>query len=247
MLKISVYAKGYSVSKSRVKTSFTKAIKSYENHIYVQKQTAVKLSELSKDLKGFGIDLGCGTGILSTLLDKNVIGLDISFSMAKSYKDKNLKVVVGDIENIPFKANTFDFAVSNFALHWTNLEKSFKEISRVLKKEGKFLFCMPIENSFKVVEEILGEKNFDFVSVETLLKMLSYNFDIQYLETKEYNLEFKSGLDLLLHLHLTGSSVGKVGSTVGEKRKIYKKFSSYKKPLTLNFNVVFIKAVNLQS
>ena len=235
------------VSKSRIKISFTKAIKSYESQIYVQKQTAIRLANLSEDLNGLGIDLGCGTGILTSLLNKNIIGLDISFSMAKSYKDKNPKIIVGDIENLPFKSNTFDYAVSNFALHWTNLEKSCNEISRVLKKDGKFLFCMPVENSFKVVEEILGEKNFDFIPVESLTKLLSKNFNIQHLETKEYNLEFKSGLDLLLHLHFTGSSVGKAGSTIGEKRKIYKKFSEYKKPLLLNFNVVFIKAVNLQS
>ncbi|MGC9188658.1 MAG: methyltransferase domain-containing protein [Sulfurihydrogenibium sp.] len=232
------------VNKNRIKTSFSKSIHSYEKEILVQKKAALKLCEFSRDFEGFGLDLGCGTGILSSLLNKNIVGLDISFNMAKIYKTKNEKVVVGDIENIPFKSKTFDFAVSNFALHWVDVEKGFKEISRVLKEEGKFAFSMPVEGSFKIVQDILGEKNFDFLDKDYVLDILSKNFTIKKHETVSYNLEFQNGLELLKHLHSTGSSVGKTGSTIGEKIKIFQKFKNYNKPAVLNFEVMFVYAIN---
>ncbi|WP_297887498.1 methyltransferase domain-containing protein [Sulfurihydrogenibium sp.] len=235
-----------SVSKDLIRISFSKAISSYDKEILIQRQTALELSHLEKDLKGHGVDLGCGTGMLTTILNQDVVGLDISFGMAKIYKKKNKNVVVGDIENIPFKSNTFDFGVSNFALHWTDVKKSFQEVSRILKPKGKFIFCMPVEGSLRIVEEILGEKNFDFYNPDFILNELSKYFSIEEYYMKSYSVDFNNGLELLKHLHLTGSSIGKKGKTVGEKRNIYNKFKNYTKKTTLNFEVIFVNAVNLR-
>ncbi len=231
------------VSKDIIRLSFSKAIDSYEKEVLIQKQTALKLYELTKNLEGLGIDLGCGTG---SVITKNTVGLDISFGMAKIYKRKNENVVVGDIENLPFKTGSFDFAVSNFSLHWTDIRKSFKEISRILKPKSRFVFCMPVEGSLKIVEKILGEKNFDFLEVKTVLESLSYHFLVENYQIKSYQMEFKNAVELLKHLHLTGSSVGKLGHTVGEKKRIFNKFKQYNKPAVLNFEVIFVDCFNLR-
>lgn len=232
------------VNKNIIKISFSKAVGSYEKEILIQKKTAFKLLQYSKGLEGLGIDLGCGTGFLSSLIGKDIIGVDISFSMARIYKNKNHRIVVGDIENLPFKDKSFDFAVSNFALHWTDLERSFKEVKRILKEDGRFIFCIPVEGSLKIVEKILGEKNFDFLSVDNVLEILSKYFKVKSFEISTYEEKFKNGLELLKHLHKTGSSIGKSGKTIGEKRKIFNKFNQYKDPCVLNFEVLFVSATN---
>lgn len=98
------------------------------------------------------LDIATGTGDLAINLVKTdaekIIGLDISPGMLEVGKqkvaDKNLlgtiEMILGDSENLPFDANTFDaitvaFGVRNFE----NLEKGLKEIHRVLKPKGTFV------------------------------------------------------------------------------------------------------------
>lgn len=98
------------------------------------------------------LDVATGTGDLAISLSKTgakeIIGLDISTGMLEIGKQKitaqslshNVKMVVGDSENLPYEDNYFDaitvaFGVRNFE----NLEKGLAEIFRVLKPNGIFV------------------------------------------------------------------------------------------------------------
>jgi len=70
--------------------------------------------------------LGCGSGMESEWLSAHGIktfGIDISPQIIriakKRFKKKNLKgsFVIGDMENLPFKSNSFDIVISYDALH----------------------------------------------------------------------------------------------------------------------------------
>jgi demethylmenaquinone methyltransferase/2-methoxy-6-polyprenyl-1,4-benzoquinol methylase len=102
--------------------------------------------ELLKDLSLSNktvLDLACGTGEISHLIEnktKMTVGLDYSLSMLKVAKEKNKKTIFvqGDALNLPFKDNSFDLVTVSLGLrHFDDLEKSLKEIKRVLKPEGK--------------------------------------------------------------------------------------------------------------
>ncbi|MDT0605417.1 bifunctional demethylmenaquinone methyltransferase/2-methoxy-6-polyprenyl-1,4-benzoquinol methylase UbiE [Croceitalea rosinachiae] len=97
------------------------------------------------------LDIATGTGDLAIAMVKTgaekIIGLDISTGMLEVGKEKifnknldnTIDMVVGDSENLPFEANSFDaitvaFGVRNFE----NLEKGLSEIYRVLKPTGTF-------------------------------------------------------------------------------------------------------------
>ena len=97
------------------------------------------------------LDLCCGTGDFTILLDKlsinktKIIGLDLNSSMlAKASKRTNLSFILGSAREIPFKGNHFDLVTISFASRNINIDRDFfiaalKEIKRVLKPGGVFI------------------------------------------------------------------------------------------------------------
>jgi arsenite methyltransferase len=98
------------------------------------------------------VDLGSGAGIDALLASKivgnegKVIGIDMTDEMLEKARKvaiknnyKNVEFRKGDIEErIPIEDNSIDVAISNCVINLT-LDKTntFKEIYRILKKEGK--------------------------------------------------------------------------------------------------------------
>lgn len=118
--------------------------KSYDNgdNILIDIEEPVVKKELKKLPKGAVLDAGCGTGRYSVFLDSlghDVTGLDVSQDMINlaRKKAKKLNYVRGDINKLTFKDKAFDLVVSGLAIHYVkNLEKTMKELSRVLKTGG---------------------------------------------------------------------------------------------------------------
>ncbi len=98
------------------------------------------------------LDIGTGTGFLSLMLAEmgyEVVGLDISEEMIEKAKkkaiDRGVKVEfkLGDAENLPFEAGSFD-ALVNRAVLWTlpDPKNAIAEWKRVLKSGGKLCFFL---------------------------------------------------------------------------------------------------------
>ncbi len=232
--------------KSSIGLRFSRATYTYDREAVVQKKAAEELKNIAGKLSGIGIDLGCGTGFLSDALSyENIVGVDISEKMIETYSKKNKNYIVADIESLPFKDEVFNFVVSNFSLHWTDFRKSITEVNRVLKNGGTFLFSMPVKNSFEVIRQILGYSTFDFLSYQEVIKKVSEHFCIKEVYTKSYFIHFNNGIELLNHIKMTGTTYSKNGKSIGEKLKIYRKFSNVKGKVVLNFDVIFIKSQKL--
>lgn len=93
------------------------------------------------------LDVGVGTGRLTKKLIKSgadLTVLDISKQMLKILQKKikkDIKVVLGNAENLPFVDNSFDIVLATFLIvHLKNLDKFFNEVYRTLKPGGKFVF-----------------------------------------------------------------------------------------------------------
>ncbi|MRI01484.1 bifunctional demethylmenaquinone methyltransferase/2-methoxy-6-polyprenyl-1,4-benzoquinol methylase UbiE [Kriegella sp. EG-1] len=98
------------------------------------------------------LDIATGTGDLAINLVQTgatkVIGLDISPGMLDIGKQKvqekklndKVEMILGDSENLPFEANSFDAVTVAFGVrNFENLEKGLHEIFRVLKPKGTFV------------------------------------------------------------------------------------------------------------
>jgi demethylmenaquinone methyltransferase/2-methoxy-6-polyprenyl-1,4-benzoquinol methylase len=96
------------------------------------------------------LDIATGTGDFALealkINPQNVIGVDISEGMLKVGMEKMkakqvdhiISLRLGDSENLPFDANTFDAITVGFGVrNFENLKKGLAEMIRVLKPGGK--------------------------------------------------------------------------------------------------------------
>ncbi len=94
------------------------------------------------------LDLACGTGIylsnqMSYFSEENINwhGLDASNDMLSIAKEKvrNIDLVNGLAENMPYESNMFDYIINNYEFqHFTKKAEALDEIQRVLGKHGIF-------------------------------------------------------------------------------------------------------------
>ena len=106
------------------------------------------------------LDLCCGTGRHSIILYKkglNIIGLDLSKNLLaiakRNMKQKRIEIplVRADMRHFPFRNQVFDAVICMFtSFGYLPFEsediKSFKEVRRTLRKNGKFLLDVANRN-----------------------------------------------------------------------------------------------------
>jgi ubiquinone/menaquinone biosynthesis C-methylase UbiE len=119
------------------------------NHFFNAYLEVPATISLLKNVKGKKVlDLGCGTGRHTIILKKRgarVWGLDLSPKMLEIAKTeiKGVDFKVGTVYNLPYRSNFFDIVVSGLVVEYFNdVDKAFKEIHRVLKKDGIFVFSI---------------------------------------------------------------------------------------------------------
>lgn len=132
-----------------------------------------KLRIMLGDLKGKKVlDAACGTGRLIPLLQTKgatVTGLDISEKMIEIAQKKfpKAELLVGDMENMPFKDQSFDLVVAAFAIvHLKYLDKFFEECYKVLKNDGKIILTN-INQKKAPKLNISGGKKKNHISIES--------------------------------------------------------------------------------
>ncbi len=118
--------------------------------------------ELLKNLKGNILEIGVGTGKNLKYYNKNakITGIDISPKMLerakkkiKELKNKNIRLLLMDAQNLKFKPNTFDYIVNTFVLcSVPEPVKVLKEMKKVLKKNGKILMLEHVKSNHFLIK-----------------------------------------------------------------------------------------------
>ncbi len=207
---------------------FSRSAKTYEKWAIPQRESARKLVDFVKP-RGRVLDLGCGTGFVSRFLPEGceAFGVDISHGMVEAYIKDFRYAVVGDAESLPFRDRSFDYVLSNFSLHWTDLSKSFREALRV-SKIG-FGLAVPVEGSLRGLD-------FPFPSVEKILSILDGKCVEFFTETLEIPF---SSWDLVRFFHYTGSSLNPRRKGLLSRTEIEKLINSIDSP---SFRMLFLYA-----
>ncbi len=92
------------------------------------------------------LDAGCGTGLILRKLPKRTIGVDINpRNIQKARKHAPFaKVMLADIEKLPFKKETFTTVVSTEVIeHQPNPKPTINELRRILSRDGVLIGSVP--------------------------------------------------------------------------------------------------------
>jgi Methylase involved in ubiquinone/menaquinone biosynthesis len=136
----------------------------------------LKAFALENSRKGPMLDLGCGPGQTTKFLAENgvtdITGADLSPEMIRVAKSISplLRFEQADMLELHYPANSFAAVIAFYAIVHFDQEQvltAFKEIKRVLKDGGHFLF------SFHVGDEIIHLDNFLDIDVDIDLYFFS--------------------------------------------------------------------------
>ena len=102
-------------------------------------------SEIMPSAYGDVLEVGIGTGVnlryYNTAKIRSLTGLDRQCSPTLERRaGKNLAFYTGDVEKMPFEEGQFDTVVATLLFCTANIEKGLREIQRVLKPGGLFIF-----------------------------------------------------------------------------------------------------------
>jgi SAM-dependent methyltransferase len=131
-------SKGRGITKEQFRESGKQAYKKYI------------LEDERIEKKGIILDLGCGTGRITEFMAADfdeVIGMDISNRMIAEGRERlkgkdNVRLMETDGQSVPIISNSVDFVFSYLVFQHIKtremVERSFKDIHRVLKRGGLF-------------------------------------------------------------------------------------------------------------
>ncbi len=148
-------------SKKAIAKAFGRAAGTYDRCAAFQRDVADRLLNHVTAARGlYGLDVGCGTGYCTERLvnqGATMTALDLSSEMLLKTKARcgaEVTAITGDAEALPFKENSFDFALSSLALQWCeDLSLPLSEMKRVVKPGGKIYFSTLADGSLWELSE----------------------------------------------------------------------------------------------
>ena len=153
--------------KTEICKAFNKHAADYEKAAKVQQEIGERLFERLDYLKiapRYVLDLGCGTGIFTSMLKKRypqalIVGLDLAQAMLIQSKKKQgwlrkWPLVNGDMTTLPFADGVFDLVFANQVIHWSQpLSTVISEINRVMTVNGCLMFSTLGPDTFKELKQ----------------------------------------------------------------------------------------------
>lgn len=184
------------------------------------------------------LDLGCGTGFLTSILAERVgergmvIGIDpdparITVARRNYAHLKNILFLVGSSDDIP--NGPYDLIFSNHVLHWIEDKRSaIKNIYGSLKEGGKFAFtCCTEADSFSIWGMIKPNvKNSYIQGVDVYTQLVNeYRFNIVFSSAEVMNYVFKN-IDSYLEYAMPSMTTSSCSPDRDAVKKVKEKFSN---------------------
>jgi ubiquinone/menaquinone biosynthesis C-methylase UbiE len=143
-------------------------------------------------------DLGCGTGellnLISFISSNQLIGIDSSPEMLEQAKirlsgSENIQLRLGELEHLPMKNEEIDVAIMNLVLHHVpQPQLPIKEVFRVLKSKGIFIFSDFEKHNQEHIKEIIGGEWLGFENKKIKSWLVETGFAVQKVESYDVNL-----------------------------------------------------------
>lgn len=135
-----------SKSKGRFENIFYKAIYNANKDFF----DYLKINSINSNILDYGCGIGQSLQEVIKFNPKKVFGIDISEVSIQKAKDSiqksnsNVELLVDNCEKTKFNDNTFDIIYGSGILHHLDISLCLKEMHRILKPGGRFLFIEPL-------------------------------------------------------------------------------------------------------
>lgn len=234
------------LDKELIKKNFKKSLLTYNKNAVVQNKMAQKLFSLleEKQFKDI-LEIGSYTGLLTQILCSKIefdtyFAIDIidSFEFIKKINPK-IDFIKTDIEN--FKTDKkFDLIVANASLQWCeDFSDVIKKLKSFLKKEGIFAVSIFDENNLFEIRDVF-KTGLKYPSKKDIEKLFPNSKIIQ----ENEKLSFKTPLEVLKHLKLTGVNSISINLSYSEIKKRLKVLNE-KYNNTLTYTPLYIVYQNI--
>ena len=205
--------------KTRIKASFNKAWKTYDDYCGVQKsicEKAIELLLIQGDRYPVVADFACGTGLSTQCLVRDInvekiIAIDFCENLLEIARAKNsdtkAEFLLADFDDRLFPDQYLDLIFCNMGLQWSiALKKTLALFHAYLQNSGVLVFSMPLDNTFPELHS--RYKN----SFHTVNKVISFLDECQYhveLFREEVLVDhFSTALDALRSIKSVGANCG---------------------------------------
>ncbi|WP_333873344.1 malonyl-ACP O-methyltransferase BioC [Methylobacter sp.] len=254
------------LDKAKIKQSFAAASVTYDGVAELQRTVGKALLSIigTESLAGTLLDLGCGTGFLTSELLRHaqpIIALDIALPMLQVTRKKlagatNVSYICADAEQLPLAEKIIDGVFSNLALQWcVNINAVFTDIKRVMKPGARLVFStfgpqtlQELKAAWMEVDDYSHVN--DFYSEQQLMHFLQLaGFSEIVIETKRYISDYDSVLALMKELKYIGAHNVITGRNMNitTRAQMQRMIAAYEQHRTGNripatFEVITVKA-----
>ena len=237
------------MNKDLIQKRFAKNLDTYNDNAKIQKRMAERLlSFLDKKEFSSILEIGCGTGFLTSLLNddfkfEKYTANDIVPDCEKYIKEinSNIDFIADDIElAVKNSDKKYDLIISNAAFQWVeNLESFINLLVSKLNKGGNLLFSTFGPENFREVNFVLG-KTLPYYSIYELDEMLK-NYDKK-IEQEMHVMAFKTPKDILKHIKSTGvNALEMVSWTKSDMQKFENGYNNFcSKSPTLTYHPIYV-------
>lgn len=238
------------MNKDLIQKRFAKNLDTYNDNAKIQKKMAKKLlSFLDKKSYDDVLEIGCGTGFLTQLINdniefKNYTANDIVTTCKNYIKEinPNIDFVPADIEKAVENSNKkYDLIISNATFQWVeDIESFIKLLVSKLNNNGILLFSTFGPENFREVNFVLG-KTLDYYSANELQKIVKdYN---NVVEQEMHVMAFKTPKDILKHIKSTGvNALERVSWTKTDMQNFEKGYNNFCSGVpTLTYHPIYVK------
>ncbi|WP_071058920.1 malonyl-ACP O-methyltransferase BioC [Pelistega sp. MC2] len=205
------------IDKNLVRLRFSQACSSYDHNAFAQQRINHTLITLLKQYAGDQFnqvfEIGCGTGLLTQMMYKNLTInhwiLNDLCSMQAYIKTKlpsiDFTFIEGDIEHIPFPPHN-QLIASASTVQWLNQPQHFlKKCAQHLQTNGYLLIGTFTQNNLKEIKT-LTHIGLNYPDISDWRTWLEEDFQLLLCQHEDWILPFESPLHILQHLKFTGVS-----------------------------------------
>lgn len=226
-----------SLIKKQAQMNFSGAAEAYDLWAGAQREAAEILVSMipRKKIKN-ALDLGCGTGILTGLLQEKLspeelIGLDFAPGMIRHCETKLRRAafICADIEE--FEAiEKYSLITSSFTFQWIdNLRKVLKKCGKWLSRSGIFAFCLPVKGSLYELFNSFGAAKAPFHDFPDEADVIDALHGDKKIEIKDIKVYYKSPVEAVKSMKKIGANYRSRAAVAGAQANMRRGLREYEK------------------